>query len=98
MLIDFRERGRERETSTSNMCPDGGSNLPPRYVPWPGIEHATFGVQDNTPTNWPTLPGQDKVFIYIWKLSAGVKKYSSDRSTDAFIDYLSWLHVIMSSL
>ena len=41
MLIDFKEKGREREKQISclRMCPVQGSNL------------QTFSVQDDAPTN-----------------------------------------------
>ena len=49
MFIKFRGRkgegGRERENHrlvAFHRHPDQGSNPPPRYVPWPGIEPATF--------------------------------------------------------
>lgn len=32
------------------------SNPKPEYVPWMGIEPATFHVQDNTPSNWASQP------------------------------------------
>ena len=43
-----REGGRERNARekhwsvASCMCSDQGSNLKPRFMPWPGIEPATF--------------------------------------------------------
>ena len=38
----------------SDMCPDGGSGLPPRHVPWPGIELETFWFAGWCPTHWAT--------------------------------------------
>lgn len=40
----------------------------PRCVSWPGIEPATSGALDNSPTNWATRPGPETLFylsIYI---------------------------------
>ena len=45
MFIDFRERKKEREKHWlffSCICPDWGSNLPPRVVFCPGIEPTSF--------------------------------------------------------
>ena len=48
MFIDFREgREGERERETETLMWERtylGSNLQPRYVPWPEIEPATFLV------------------------------------------------------
>ena len=44
--------GRERETLISCF----------QYAPRPGIKPTTFDVQDNTPTNWVTLPGLNRHF------------------------------------
>ena len=64
MLIDLRERGREGEregkkhrSAASCLCPDQGTNLQPRHVPWPGIEPWPFGLEEDTPTEpqWPGL-------------------------------------------
>ena len=74
MFIKFRERRRKRE---KHICegninqlppkcvhPDQGLNPQPRFVPWPGIEPATFfGVQDNVPTNWDIWPGLFQSFL-----------------------------------
>ena len=60
----FLERGEGREEKersinerekywwiASHMHPYQGLNMQPRYVPWPGIEPATFALQyDNQPT------------------------------------------------
>lgn len=45
--FDFRERGRKTEKEkhrpvASCVLPDKGLNVPPAYVPWPGIELKTF--------------------------------------------------------
>ena len=61
-----RERlhvGEKHQSFASHLCLDLGSNLQPRYVPWLGTEPITFGVQDNTPTNWATWPG---LFVLPW--------------------------------
>ena len=65
MFIDYRERGRKRKwhihvrekhhSVASHMCPDRGSNLQPRYVPWLGIEPPAFWWVGNAPTNWAAL-------------------------------------------
>ena len=45
MFTDFREGRREEGGERERERPDQGSNLQPRYAPWPGIVPATFLVQ-----------------------------------------------------
>ena len=54
------EGEREREISISCILytPWPRLHTKPKYVPWPGIEPPTFGVQDDPPTNWATWPGR----------------------------------------
>ena len=40
--VYWLERERDHQLVASRTCPNQGSNLPPRYVPWLGIEPATF--------------------------------------------------------
>ena len=61
-----RRKGREKEEEriivvrekhwlvASYMCSDWGLNLLPRYVPWPGVELATFCFVGWRPANWAT--------------------------------------------
>lgn len=58
MLRERKRRGEgegEREISIGCLphAPDQGRNLKPRYVPWPGVEQATFRSQDDSQ---PTEP------------------------------------------
>ena len=63
--IDMREKHR---SVASRMCPDRGSNLQPRFVPWTGVEPA----QDYIPTNRGTQLGICLTFGRATKqLSAG---------------------------
>ena len=57
-----REKERERNNNVrekhwlgaSHTCPDRGSNLQPRHVPWLGIELAAFYLVEQCSTNWAT--------------------------------------------
>ena len=63
LLIYFRKRGRERETSiwgkhqsvASCTCPIWGPKPQCRHVPWPEIEQGTLGFAAWHSTNWATL-------------------------------------------
>ena len=77
MFIDFRERGRERETdrhgcggwSTASCAhPDWGSNPKPRYVPWPRIKHGTFFLVYGTTFQPTEPPGQGSSIWFFLKV------------------------------
>ena len=59
--IDGREKN---QSAASEMHPDCGLNPQRRYMPWLGMELATFWYMDNAPTNWASWPGLMK-FLYI---------------------------------
>ena len=52
MFINLRERERERERTDTKQPPIG-------TLPDQGTNPQPFGVQDDTPINWATQPGQD---------------------------------------
>ena len=45
----------------SHTYPNWGSNLQPRYMPWPGIQPCTFWCGGDTPTTWARLAGAGSV-------------------------------------
>ena len=71
LLILEREEGKEKERETlmwkrtSCTGPDPGSNLQPRYVPWPGIE----------PTNFWCVGQCSNQFSYLVRATLIYKRY-----------------------
>ena len=77
MLTEFRERGRGERSRERNIdrlplvhiptrdllfVPQWGPNPFTSYVPWLGIEPATFWITRNTPTEWATLARASNFF------------------------------------
>ena len=70
-MIDFRERGREKETEAETekhwlvvplIHASIGWFL---YVPWLGIERATLAYRDVTLINWATGQGQYFILLFL---------------------------------
>ena len=57
IFIDLRDRKRNIDWLPTICTPDWGSNLQPRYVPWPKLNSQPFGVWDNALTNQTTPAG-----------------------------------------
>ena len=56
MFFNFRKRRRGRERKEKYRCERETWNDCLPYTPDQGLDPQSFGVQDNTPTNWATQP------------------------------------------
>lgn len=70
--INVREKHWLVPPSASLAHPNQGSNLPPRHVPCPGIESATFWYETTLQPTEP--PGQGSRVFYTFIPSSGFLK------------------------